>query len=101
MGETFTASRLTRGNRLFPTVLEVTPTAVRLRKRVGLGLSVREESVAISKIASVSILSGILGADLRIESSGGTAAMESHGHTRGDARRIKEMIEGYQARGEA
>jgi hypothetical protein len=35
--------------------------------------------------------------DIRIESSGGTDPILSHGHGKGDALRIRDLIEGYQA----
>jgi hypothetical protein len=35
--------------------------------------------------------------EIIIESSGGTGALTSHGHTKGDARRIKQLIEDAQA----
>jgi hypothetical protein len=35
--------------------------------------------------------------EILIESSGGTDPIRSHGHHKGDARRIKELIENAQA----
>jgi hypothetical protein len=34
--------------------------------------------------------------DIRIESTGGTDPITSHGHRKGDALRIRALIEGYQ-----
>jgi hypothetical protein len=93
--EFFQASRFTRGNLFFPTIIEVTHIAVTRSKRSWFGRD--EISVSISKIASVRIQTGLIWSDIRIESSGGSDPMISHGHTRGDAVRIKELIEGYQA----
>lgn len=93
--EIFHASRWTRGNRLFPTVIEVSDKAVTRRKRSW--LSRDEMSVSISKIASVHIKTGLIWSDILIESSGGTDALSSHGHTKADALRIKELIESAQA----
>ena len=92
--ESFQASRFTRGNRIFPTVIEVGDKAVTRRKRSW--FSRDEISVSITKVASVHIKTGLLWSEIRIESSGGTDAMASHGHTRGDALRIKELIEQHQ-----
>ena len=89
--EVFKASRWTRGNLLFPTVIEVTDKAVTRRKRSW--FSQDEMSINISKVASVHIKTGILWAEILIESSGGTDALTSHGHSKGDAQRIKELIE--------
>jgi hypothetical protein len=92
--ETFTASRWTKGNHLFPTTIEVTDKSVVRHKRSW--FSKDEISVSILKVASVHIKTGIFWAEILIESSGGTDPLASHGHRKGDARRIKELIEGYQ-----
>lgn len=90
----FIASRWTTGNHLFPTRIVVTPEHVlRIKPRL-LGRS--EESIAIDKVASVQISTGVLWSDIRIDSSGGSNPISSHGHTKGDAQRIRELIETYQ-----
>jgi len=94
--ETFAASRLTSGNALFPTQIIVTEHSVLRRKRSW--LSVNEESIGIRNVASVNILTGVIWSDIRIESTGGSNSLDSHGHTKADARRIKELIETLQAR---
>ena len=53
--------------------------------------------MSITKIASVHIKTGIIWSEILIESSGGTDPITSHGHTKGDAQRIKELIESAQA----
>ena len=92
--ESFQASRFTRGNRLFPTVIEVSDKSVIRRKRSW--FSRDEISVSITKVASVHIKTGLLWSEIRIESSGGTDPMVSHGHRKSDALRIKELIEQHQ-----
>jgi hypothetical protein len=92
--ESFQASRLTQGNRLFPTVIEVSDKAVTRRKRSW--FSRDEISVSITKVASVHIKTGMLWSEIRIESSGGADPMVSHGHRKPDALRIKELIEQHQ-----
>ncbi len=90
----FTASRWTRGNLLFPVRIEITLERVtRIKPHL---LSSDEESIAISKVASVHIHTGLIWSDVRIESSGGTDPIVSHGHRREDARRIRDLIEGFQ-----
>jgi hypothetical protein len=89
--ETFQASRWTRGNFLFPTIIEVTDKAVIRRRRSW--FSKDEISISITKVASVHIKTGILWADILIESSGGSDPLASHGHRKADARRIRELIE--------
>ena len=88
--ETFKASRLTRGNFLFPTVIEVTSQAVTRRKRSW--FSRDEISISMSKIASVHIKTGMIWADILIESAGGSDPLASHGHSKAEARRIRELI---------
>ena len=91
----FQASRWTRGNFLFPTIIEVNEKSVTRRKRSW--FSRDEISVSISKVASVHIKTGVFWSDILIESSGGSDPLSSHGHAKPDAVRIKELIEDYQA----
>jgi len=95
--ETFKASRWTQGNHLFATVIEVTDAAVVRRKRSW--LTVNEISIHLSKVASVRIDTGVLWSDILVESSGGSDPLTSHGHTKADAQRIKELIEAAQTKG--
>jgi len=94
--ETFQASRWTQGNRLFPTWIEVTDTAVTRRKRSW--FTRNEMSIHLMRVASVRIDTGVLWSDIFIESTGGGDPLVSHGHTKADARRIKELIEQAQTR---
>jgi len=89
--ESFVASRWTRGNLLFPTVIEVTDTAVVRRKRSW--FSKTEETIHLQRVASVHIETGIFWADILVESTGGTDPIASHGHRKADARRIKDLVE--------
>ncbi|HEU4952243.1 MAG TPA: hypothetical protein VFT46_09815, partial [Holophagaceae bacterium] len=66
MSEVFKASRWTKDNRLFPTVIEVTDQAVIRRKRSW--FSVNEMSIHLSKVASVRLDTGLFFADVLIES---------------------------------
>ena len=90
----FKASRLTAGNLVFPTRIEVGPHHVARIKPRWFGRD--EATVAMHKVASVTIRRGMVWADIRIDSSGGTSPLESHGHTKGDADRIRELIHRYQ-----
>lgn len=93
--ETFTASRWTRGNLLFPTKLVVSALRVsRVKSRL---LGSNEESIAMSKVASVHISTGIFWADIRVESAGGSDPITSHGHSKADAQRIRDLIESHQS----
>jgi hypothetical protein len=90
----FTASRWTAGNHLFPLRIEVTPERVSRVKPHLIGSE--EESIPISQVASVSIRTGLIWATVRIDSTGGTDPIVSHGHRKRDARRIRDLIEGFQ-----
>jgi len=89
--EIFRASRWTQGNRLFPTTIEVSDTAVTRRKRSL--LSRNEMTIHLMRVASVRIDTGLLWSDILVESTGGGDALTSHGHRKADAQRIKELIE--------
>lgn len=91
----FTASRWTRGNLFFPTKIVVTANRVsRLKGRL---LGSNEETIAMSQVASVHISTGMIWSEVVIESTGGTDPITSHGHRKADARRIRDLIETYQA----
>lgn len=94
MPEVFQASRWTKGNFLFPTVIEISDRSVVRRKRTL--FSTDEISISIAKIASVHIKTGLFWSDILVESTGGSDPLASHGHTKADARRIKELLENYQ-----
>ena len=93
--ETFTASRWTQGNFFFPTKIVVSPQRViRTKSRL---FGSNEESIPISKVASVHISTGMIWSEIVIESTGGTDPITSHGHRKADAQRIRDLIESYQA----
>jgi hypothetical protein len=90
----FKASRWTSGNRIFPVRIEVTRDRVtRIKPRL---FGSNEESIAIAKVASVNIETGLIWSDIRIDSSGGSNPIASHGHRKGDAREIRALIERFQ-----
>jgi hypothetical protein len=53
--------------------------------------------MSITKVASVHIKTGLIWSNILIESSGGSDPIASHGHSKGDAQRIKQLIEDAQA----
>jgi len=92
--ETFAASRWTKGNFFFPTKLVVSPQRVaRVKSRL---FGSNEESIPMSKVASVHINTGVFWSEIIVESTGGTDPITSHGHRKRDARRIRDLIEAYQ-----
>ena len=97
--ETFTASRWTQGNFFFPTKLVISPQRVsRVKSRL---FGSNEESIAMSKVASVHISTGVFWAEIVIESTGGADPITSHGHRKRDAQRVRDLIEQYQAQARA
>jgi len=93
--ETFSASRFTKGNFFFPTRLVISPQRViRTKSRL---FGSNEESIPISKVASVHISTGVFWSEIVIESTGGSDPIISHGHRKADAQRIRDLIESYQA----
>jgi hypothetical protein len=94
-GETFTASRWTKGTLFFPIRIVVNSLHVIKVKPRLFGSS--EESIAILQVASVQISTGIVWSTIRIDSSGGTNPITSRGHRKADAQRIRDLIESYQA----
>jgi hypothetical protein len=93
-GDVFRASRWSRGNRLFPTQVLITPTAVVHYTPELAGR--KEQSIHIAHVASVSIDTSLLFSDVLIETSGGTTPVACHGHKKADAVRMKHLIEPYQ-----
>jgi hypothetical protein len=90
----FRASRLSRGNRLFPAQVIVTPTSITHFKPQWIGKL--EESIHLAHVASVKIDTNVIFSNVFIETSGGANPVVCYGHTKGDAARIKTLIEEYQ-----
>jgi hypothetical protein len=93
-GDVFRASRLSSGNRLFPTQVLITPSSVVHFTPEVVGK--REQSIHIAHISSVSIDTDLMFSDVIIETSGGSAPVRCHGHRKQDAVRMKALIEQYQ-----
>jgi hypothetical protein len=93
-GAVFRASRMSRGNRLLPTQVLITPSAVVQYTPGWIGK--QEESIHMAHIASVKIRTGVLLSDVLIETSGGASPIRCHGHRKGDALEMKRLIEQHQ-----
>ncbi|HYB94477.1 MAG TPA: PH domain-containing protein [Vicinamibacterales bacterium] len=93
-GQVFRASRWSRGNRLFPTQVLITPTSVVHYTPELFGR--KEHSIHIVHVASVSIDTNLLFSDVIIETTGGATPVVCHGHRKGDAVRMKQLVEQYQ-----
>lgn len=94
-GDVFRASRWSRGNRLFPTQVLITPTAVVHYTPEWIGR--KEHSIHLAHVASVGIDTNMFFSNVVIESSGGTEPVRCHGHRKRDAVRMKQLIETYQS----
>jgi len=90
----FRASRLSQGSHLFPTQVLISPTSVIHYTPRWVGR--QEESIHIAHVASVKIDTGMWLSNVLIETTGGASPIRCHGHHKGDAVRMKALIERYQ-----
>ena len=88
--ETFTASRLTSGNLLFPVQVAVFPERVARHKPRFFGHT--EDSISIDLVASVKVQAGIVFADVVLDTAGGSPPVVIHGLWKKDAERLRERI---------
>ncbi len=94
-GNVFRASRLSSGNHLFPTQVQVTPTSVVRFTPEWFGR--REHSIHIAHVSSVKIDTNLFFSDVFIETSGGASPVACHGHRKRDAVAMKRLIEEVQS----
>jgi hypothetical protein len=94
-GDVFRASRISAGNRLFPTQVLITPTSIVQYTPRWIGR--RQETIHMAHVASVKIDTGVILSNVLIETSGGSAPILCHGHRKGDAVRMQQLIERYQS----
>jgi hypothetical protein len=93
-GDVFRASRLSSGNRLFPTQVLISPTSVVHFTPQWVGRL--EHSIHMAHVASVRIDTNLMFSDVFIETTGGASSIRCHGHSKAHAVRMKELIEQYQ-----
>jgi hypothetical protein len=93
-GDVFRASRLSAGNHLFPTQVLITPSSVVQYKPRWIGR--QEETIHMAHVSSVKIDTRLILSDVLIETSGGSDPIRCHGHRKGDADAMKNLIEKYQ-----
>jgi hypothetical protein len=94
LGEVFRASRLSAGNRLLPNQVLITPTNVVHYTPQWFGKY--EHSIHLAHVASVGIDTHIIFSDVLIETTGGASPIHCKGHYKGDAVKMKALIERYQ-----
>ena len=90
----FRASRLSRGNHLFPTQVAITPTNVVHYTPQWIGR--REQSIHMAHVASVEIDTNLFFSNVVIETSGGSEPVRCHGHRKRDAIEMKRLINEFQ-----
>ena len=91
MKHTFSASRVTGGNAVFPDQLVIDDDAqmVTYRKKKLIGYD--ETTIRFSAIGSVSRSAGLLFCDITIETNGGVTIL-ANGFTRSDANTIVRLL---------
>jgi uncharacterized membrane protein YqiK len=94
-GHVFRASRLSSGNHLFPTQVQITPTAIVHHTPRFVGRS--EHSIHVAHVSSVRVDTGLIFSDVYIETSGGASPVKCHGHGKRDAFEMKRLIEQFQS----
>jgi hypothetical protein len=94
-GHVFRASRLSSGNHLFPTQVQITPTAIVHHTPHWFGRS--EQSIHVAHVASVRVDTGVIFSDVYIETSGGASPVKCHGHRKRDALEMQRLIEQFQS----
>jgi hypothetical protein len=94
-GHVFRASRLSSGNHLFPTQVEITPTAIVHHTPRWFGRT--EHSIHVAHVASVRVDTGVMFSDVYIETSGGASPVKCHGHRKREALEMKRLIEQFQS----
>ncbi|MEO5904959.1 MAG: PH domain-containing protein, partial [Gemmatimonadaceae bacterium] len=90
----YKSSRLTSGNRIFRTSLDVEGHQITYRKSRWLGST--EETINVDHISSVRAQHGLMFSSITIESSGGSQPIVITGLSKGDAREIEAAIKAAQ-----
>ena len=94
-GHVYRASRISSGNHLFPTQVQITPTAIVHHTPRFIGRS--EHSIHVAHVSSVRVDTGMMFSDVYIETSGGASPVKCHGHSKRDALEMKRLIEQFQS----
>ena len=92
---TYRASRLTRGNRIFTSSLEVEGHQITYRKRRWFGST--EETINVDHISSVRAYHGLMFSTVTIESSGGSQPIVVNGLRKKDARQLEAAVRAIQS----
>jgi hypothetical protein len=90
----FRASRISRGNRIFPAQVAISASSITMLHPQWIGKL--EESIHIAHVSSIKIDTNIVFSDVLIETTGGHHPIVCHGHTKSDAVAMKKLIERFQ-----
>jgi hypothetical protein len=91
----YRASRLSKGNRIFPSQVIVSPTSItHLRPQL---IGRLEKSIHMAHVASIRIDTNLIFSDVFIETTGGQNPIACYGHFKGEAVKLKAIIEEYQS----
>ena len=88
----FTASRLTSGNRIFPSKIIIDETGVTL-KDLAL-FSGKEKTIPFSRISSVNFEYPFVGFSTIIIGTAGDGQIKLHGFTKSEVKQMKDLILG-------
>jgi uncharacterized membrane protein YdbT with pleckstrin-like domain len=88
--EIFIASRLTSGNKLFPSRISIDQHGVTL-KIPGL-FSGNEKTVPYTRVSAVDIICPFIGFSTIIIETTGEGNIKAHGFTKNEVKRMKELI---------
>lgn len=90
----YRASRWSRGNRLLPAQVVITPESITMYQPQWVGKV--EESIHMAHVSSIKIDTNLVFSDVFIETTGGRNPIVCHGHLKRDAVEMKRVIEQYQ-----
>ena len=91
----FRASRFSKDNRLLPAQVVITRDSITLYKPQWIGKI--EESIHIAHVSSIKIDTNLIFSNIFVETTGGHNPIVYSGHTKGDAIKMKAIVERYQS----
>jgi hypothetical protein len=95
MATVYRASRLTSGNRIFPSSLTVDGNQIRYQKSRWFGST--EETINMQHISSLRVWHGVIWSKMTIETSGGSQPIQINGLGHGEADAIEAAVRKAQA----
>ena len=91
----FRASRLSKGNRIWPSQVIITPNSITHFRPQLIGKE--EKSIHTAHVSSIKIDTNIIFSDVFIETTGGHNPIACYGHYKSEAIEMKKIIEKYQS----